>query len=1033
MGVTASKPFGAITKEEIATAVTELGDRYEVYHGALVGNGVDGSFLEGLSDIEIQETLDDLGITNRLHRRVLIKELRDAKANTEFVAFAYEYAPSTNLSDLEAYDQITNKCFNDETDGAVYAGVHLVLDNGNHLSLASRMLRDGEIVSRRLHQPKQLSICSSLFKGNGDAEFFKIQCPARVEENVFNGIMPLTYTGYVITNESGERVGIVCRIDRCHPIDIDEPSRKAFLRQLAKEAEFQLRLRKTFLERKKTLDIKIDLPDLILPEVSIPTIASCAQQKSPATAKRRRSIGDILPFPTINQAKQEVRSSRTMPIFQTGLASGQDSAHLPSNFYDVVDWSSAPRPPIGKDDMERVAAVEALKLRDIEPGDEIAKYFNQIVKMALQSFKFPIGKITVLDHENEFSFAIHDGNQTLSNCLDQLGDVVKQNSDGTPFLCKRSRAPSIGNYTLVAGRTFVVPDMAADETFQWMAALTPLRSYIGCPIVDVSRKVIATLCLFDTKPRTKLDLSYETQIDQFCRLTIQSIEKWSLVRASKRLEEERTLIAAGRDKSAPPEGNVTIVLTDIQDSVALWESMPVEMQDSQDLHDNLVRKICADHCGYEIETEGDAFALAFHDPADAIGFALDTQKALFEADWPEGLLRQPEAREIAGTFRGLRVRMAIHHGRVDSFENEVTRRVNYKGETMSLTKRLSSLAYGGQILTTQETWEIASFFTGSTLGYPQILDLGIHVIRTGKTIQEGVVSKRIIQLVPSNLSYDFFAARKLLSDDDRVSSGLNDNIPGRRFPFIKSLKQVSASFHDAPFNNNMVTVAFVNMSAVDDRHAASVVSLIGLLLDGRKELGGYQCQREMLVFQRPVDAVLFGLRLLEELRLKEPRSDGTSLAKLIKYGCMQGSFLTMGPHRTTGRADYFGKTVNRTARLSSVIALGTVCFGVASDKGEIEDAIASIEHPSIETVLNGKKALRGIQEEIVVYRCSWARKQAHSSSEDSSSAIHVDTGKIVREGKEGVESADGARRRGSLLGDLLRRGGRRRARRLSEL
>lgn len=1036
MGATSSKPFGAITKEEIAASVAELGDRYEVYFATLVGNGVDGSFLEGLSDSEVHETLDDLGITNRLHRRVLMKELRDAKANTEFVSFAYEYTPSTNLVDLEAYDQISNRCFYDDTDGAVYAGVHLVLDNGNQLALGSRMLKDGEIASRRLHQPKHLSLCSAIFNDGSDTEFYTMQYPTKLKGSVFDEISPLTYTGYVITNESGERVGIVCRLDHCYPCEIDEPSRKAFLKQIAKETEFQLRLRKSYLERKQSLDLKINQDDLLLPEV--PTISPRAQQpsKSPSTTKRRLSIGDILPFPAINHVRQELRSTHTMPIFQQGLASGMESAHLPSNFYDAVDRLGVPRPPIGKDDLERVAAIEALQLRDIEPGDEIAVYFKRIVKTATQAFGFQAAKITVLDHENEYSFACYNASQTLlSNDSDHIGEVVKQNGDGTPFLCRKQRAPSISNYSVIAGRTFVVPDFAADETFQWMTASTPFRSYVGRPIVDVSLRVIATLCLLDTKPRPTFDASQEVQIEQFCRMLLQSIEKWALVRASKRLEEERILVAAGRDKSAPPEGSVTIVLTDIQDSVALWESIPGEMQDSQDLHDNIVRKICADHCGYEIETEGDAFALAFHDPADAIGFALDVQKALFEADWPPGLLTQPEARDITGTFRGLKVRMAIHHGRVDSFENEVTRRVNYKGETMSLTKRLSSLACGGQILTTQETWEVASFFTGSTLGYPQVLDLGTHVIQIGKSIQEGVVAKRIIQLVPSNLAYDYFASRKLQSEDDKTCNffGLSDHIPGRRFPPLTSLKQVSASFHDAPFKNNVVTVAFVNMAAIDDRHISSVVRLIGLLLDGRKDLGGYQCQKEMLVFQRPVDAVLFGLGLLEELRLQEPQSDGTCLAKLIKYGCMHDSFLTMGPHRTNGRADYFGKTVNRAARLSSVIGLGTVCFGIVSGKGETENLLPWFEHPLIETWHNGKKALKGIQEEIVVYRCTWARSPplTQSRPDDLSSVISVESSKI-REGREGVESAGGARRRGSLLGNFLRRGGRRRSRRFSE-
>ena len=43
------------------------------------------------------------------------------------------------------------------------------------------------------------------------------------------------------------------------------------------------------------------------------------------------------------------------------------------------------------------------------------------------------------------------------------------------------------------------------------------------------------------------------------------------------------------------------------------------------------------------------------------------------------------------------------------------------------------------------------------------------------------------------------------------------------------------------------------------------------------------------------------------------------------------TFLTLGPHKTTGRADYFGKVVNRAARITAKSDLGTVHFGVLAD------------------------------------------------------------------------------------------------------
>lgn len=69
----------------------------------------------------------------------------------------------------------------------------------------------------------------------------------------------------------------------------------------------------------------------------------------------------------------------------------------------------------------------------------------------------------------------------------------------------------------------------------------------------------------------------------------------------------------------------------------------------------------------QVTTEGDAFIVAFHDPLDAVGWALHVQLALLEAPWLPELLQHAQARletcpEGRLLFRGLRVRMAINTG-----------------------------------------------------------------------------------------------------------------------------------------------------------------------------------------------------------------------------------------------------------------------------------------------------------------------------------------------------------------------------------
>ena len=84
---------------------------------------------------------------------------------------------------------------------------------------------------------------------------------------------------------------------------------------------------------------------------------------------------------------------------------------------------------------------------------------------------------------------------------------------------------------------------------------------------------------------------------------------------------------------------------------------------------------CFSLCHLQVATEGDAFTMAFHDPIDAIAWALNVQHRLLMMPWPAEILEQPECtRQTApdGTgppiFSGLRVRMAIHTGKPDSIQ-----------------------------------------------------------------------------------------------------------------------------------------------------------------------------------------------------------------------------------------------------------------------------------------------------------------------------------------------------------------------------
>ena len=136
-----------------------------------------------------------------------------------------------------------------------------------------------------------------------------------------------------------------------------------------------------------------------------------------------------------------------------------------------------------------------------------------------------------------------------------------------------------------------------------------------------------------------------------------------------------------------PDGIVTIIFTDVQGSTSLWESCPSDMKKAVDIHDTIMRQCYANHSGYEISTEGDAFNLAFQHPVDALAFALQAQLKLYKADWPEGILNHPDGKEEkALKFRGFRVRFGIHQGPTKSRVHEMTGRDIYSGEGVKVAK-----------------------------------------------------------------------------------------------------------------------------------------------------------------------------------------------------------------------------------------------------------------------------------------------------------------------------------------------------------
>src|SRR4051795_11102605 len=119
-----------------------------------------------------------------------------------------------------------------------------------------------------------------------------------------------------------------------------------------------------------------------------------------------------------------------------------------------------------------------------------------------------------------------------------------------------------------------------------------------------------------------------------------------------------------------PTGTVTFLFSDIEGSTRLLARLPDRYGDVLAEHQRLLRRAFDEHGGREIGREGDSFFVAFARAPDALAAAVEGQRALGVARWPEGL--------------ELRVRIGIHTGEA------VLRGGDYVGMDVHRAARISS-------------------------------------------------------------------------------------------------------------------------------------------------------------------------------------------------------------------------------------------------------------------------------------------------------------------------------------------------------
>ena len=135
-----------------------------------------------------------------------------------------------------------------------------------------------------------------------------------------------------------------------------------------------------------------------------------------------------------------------------------------------------------------------------------------------------------------------------------------------------------------------------------------------------------------------------------------------------------------------PSGVVTFLFTDIEGSTRLVKALRERYPQVLAEHRRLVRAAIASHGGHEVDTQGDAFFVAFAGAKQAVLCALEIHRALAGHEWPAGA--------------PVRVRIGIHTG------NAVPAGDGYTGLAVHRSARICGAAHGGQVLVSQATQTI---------------------------------------------------------------------------------------------------------------------------------------------------------------------------------------------------------------------------------------------------------------------------------------------------------------------------------------
>jgi predicted ATPase/class 3 adenylate cyclase len=230
------------------------------------------------------------------------------------------------------------------------------------------------------------------------------------------------------------------------------------------------------------------------------------------------------------------------------------------------------------------------------------------------------------------------------------------------------------------------------------------------------------------------------------------------------LRQDPDLILAGSPVPAPlepdrpelPTGNVTFVFSDIEGSTALARRLGARYPMTLEEHRSIVRAAVANRGGTEVETNGDAFLIAFSDAIGAVSACVEAQRGLAAHTWPAD-----------GTVR---VRMGIFSGVAGPSETG-----EYLSVAVHQAHRIMDAGHGGQILCSETTAGLIRHHLADGMA---LVDRGAYLL-SGFDEPE-----RLFQVVHPDLESAFPPLR--------ASPATSHNLPNVRTSFVGRVTDLAA-------------------------------------------------------------------------------------------------------------------------------------------------------------------------------------------------------------------------------------------------